>query len=54
VNLGSDCLQMSYWRQFEQGMLSKEATRKLQECTEVAADHKGKYVTIEHLFTIFV
>ena len=33
---------MSYWRQFEQGMLSREATGKLQECTEVAADTKGK------------
>ena len=33
---------MSYWRQFEQGMLSREAVRKLQDCTDVAADKKGK------------
>ncbi|XP_053385039.1 sodium/hydrogen exchanger 10-like isoform X1 [Mercenaria mercenaria] len=39
--------KMSYWRQFEHGMLSREATRKLQECTEVAADHKGKFIDIE-------
>ena len=37
---------MSYWRQFEHGMLSRDATRKLQECTEIASDHKGKYVTL--------
>ncbi|KAL4225679.1 Sodium/hydrogen exchanger 10 [Mactra antiquata] len=39
--------KMSYWRQFEHGMLSREATRKLQECTEVASDHKGKFIDIE-------
>ncbi|XP_052797553.1 sodium/hydrogen exchanger 10-like isoform X2 [Mya arenaria] len=39
--------KMSYWRQFEQGMLSREATRKLQECTEIAADHKGKFIDVD-------
>ncbi|XP_060556352.1 sodium/hydrogen exchanger 10-like isoform X2 [Ruditapes philippinarum] len=39
--------KMSYWRQFEHGMLSRDATRKLQECTEIASDHKGKFIDIE-------
>lgn len=34
--------QMSYWRQFEQGMLSREAVRKLHDCTDTAADKQGK------------
>lgn len=37
---------MSYWRQFEQGMLSREAVRKLHDCTDTAADKQGKYVQI--------
>ncbi|KAL5006670.1 hypothetical protein ScPMuIL_015476 [Solemya velum] len=41
--------KMSYWRQFEQGMLSREATRKLQECTEVAADKKGKFIDSDEI-----
>ncbi|KAH3877178.1 hypothetical protein DPMN_001037, partial [Dreissena polymorpha] len=41
--------KMSYWRQFEQGMLSREATRKLQECTEIASDTKGKFIDIEDI-----
>ena len=35
---------MSYWRQFEQGMLGGDAVRKLKECAETAADKKGKSV----------
>ncbi|KAK3608482.1 hypothetical protein CHS0354_010327 [Potamilus streckersoni] len=41
--------KMSYWRQFEQGMLSREATRKLQECTDVASDKKGRSIDVEDI-----
>ncbi|KAK6191720.1 hypothetical protein SNE40_003331 [Patella caerulea] len=41
--------KLSYWRQFEQGMLSREAVRKLQECTEVSADKKGKFIDVEEI-----
>lgn len=41
--------RMSYWRQFEQGMLSREAVRKLQECTDIAADKKGKSLDVEEI-----
>ncbi|XP_071121113.1 sperm-specific sodium:proton exchanger-like isoform X2 [Mytilus edulis] len=39
--------KMSYWRQFEQGMISREGVRKLQECTDIAADKKGRFVDVE-------
>ncbi|ESO95291.1 hypothetical protein LOTGIDRAFT_160411 [Lottia gigantea] len=41
--------KLSYWRQFVQGMLSREAVRKLQECTEVAADKKGKFIEVDEI-----
>ncbi|XP_033751585.1 sodium/hydrogen exchanger 10-like isoform X2 [Pecten maximus] len=41
--------KMSYWRQFEQGMLSREAVRKLQECADIAADKKGKSLDVEEI-----
>ncbi len=31
----------SYWRQFEHGMLSREAVRKLNDCVDSAADKEG-------------
>lgn len=36
------CVQLSYWRQFEQGMLSQDAVRILMELCEIAADNKGR------------
>ncbi|OWF55657.1 sodium/hydrogen exchanger 10-like isoform X2 [Mizuhopecten yessoensis] len=41
--------KMSYWRQFEQGMLSREAVRKLQDCSDIAADKKGKSLDVEEI-----
>ncbi|KAK3101953.1 hypothetical protein FSP39_007588 [Pinctada imbricata] len=41
--------KMSYWRQFEQGMLSREAVRKLQDCTDVSADKKGKFIDVDEI-----
>lgn len=35
-------VQLSYWRQFEQGMLSQDAVRILMELCEIAADNKGR------------
>ncbi|KAK6191717.1 hypothetical protein SNE40_003328 [Patella caerulea] len=36
--------KLSYWRQFEQGMLSRESVRTLQGFTEVASDKKGAFI----------
>ncbi|KAJ8298747.1 hypothetical protein KUTeg_022807 [Tegillarca granosa] len=41
--------KMSYWRQFEQGMLSREAVRKLQDCTDIAADKRGKFIDVDDI-----
>ncbi|XP_062603630.1 sodium/hydrogen exchanger 10-like [Saccostrea cucullata] len=41
--------KMSYWRQFEQGMLSREAVRKLHDCTDVAADKQGKFIDVDEI-----
>ncbi|XP_071100546.1 sperm-specific sodium:proton exchanger-like [Haliotis cracherodii] len=41
--------KLSYWRQFEQGMLSREAVQKLQECAECAADGKGMFIDVDEV-----
>ncbi|KAK6191718.1 hypothetical protein SNE40_003329 [Patella caerulea] len=41
--------KLSYWRQFEQGMLSQESVRILQGFTEVASDKKGSFVNIKEI-----
>ncbi|XP_055996016.1 sodium/hydrogen exchanger 10-like isoform X4 [Ostrea edulis] len=41
--------KMSYWRQFEQGMLSREAVRKLHDCTDIAADKQGKFIDVDEI-----
>ncbi|XP_078333950.1 sperm-specific sodium:proton exchanger-like isoform X2 [Crassostrea virginica] len=41
--------KMSYWRQFEQGMLSREAVRKLHDCTDTAADKQGKFLDVDEI-----
>ena len=40
--------QISYWKQFEHGMLSREAVRKLGEMIDVATDTEGAFMdTVE-------
>ncbi|ESO97538.1 hypothetical protein LOTGIDRAFT_152631 [Lottia gigantea] len=41
--------KLSYWRQFEQGMVSQEAVRKLQGYTEVASDKSGQFVDLDEI-----
>ncbi|XP_041365876.1 sodium/hydrogen exchanger 10-like isoform X2 [Gigantopelta aegis] len=41
--------KLSYWRQFEQGMLSRDALQKLDECTEVATDKPGTFIDLEEV-----
>ncbi|XP_013420708.1 sodium/hydrogen exchanger 10 [Lingula anatina] len=41
--------KVSYWKQFEHGMLSREAVRKLVDQTEHAADHEGGFVDVEEI-----
>lgn len=42
-------MQTSYWKQFEHGMLSRDATRVLVQATEQAADEATGLVNIENL-----
>ena len=39
--------QVSYWRQFEHGILGRSAVRKLLELTETCADKFGRYITLD-------
>ncbi|XP_043218270.1 sodium/hydrogen exchanger 10-like isoform X2 [Amphibalanus amphitrite] len=41
--------KISYWRQFEHGMISAEAVRTLVGSTEVAADMEGAFLSIDEL-----
>ncbi|KAF0287203.1 Sodium/hydrogen exchanger 11 [Amphibalanus amphitrite] len=41
--------RISYWRQFEHGMISAEAVRTLVGSTEVAADMEGAFLSIDEL-----
>ena len=41
--------QISYWRQFEHGMISADAVRTLVGSTEVAADMEGAFLSIDEL-----
>ncbi|XP_033119377.1 sodium/hydrogen exchanger 10-like [Anneissia japonica] len=41
--------KISYWKQFEHGMLSKEATRVLVGCTESAADEHGELIKVDEI-----
>lgn len=40
-------LQISYWRQFEQGLLGGLAVRKLIEAAETAADKPDQFITAD-------
>ena len=40
---------MSYWKQFEHGMLSREAVRVLVGYTETAADQIEGFVSVQDL-----
>ena len=42
-------MQISYWKQFEHGMLSREAVRKLVELVDIAADEKDELVNIDEI-----
>ena len=46
-------LQQSYWKQFEHGMLSREAVRKLVELTESAGDVEGEFINIDDIRKCF-
>ncbi|KAK7486667.1 hypothetical protein BaRGS_00022068, partial [Batillaria attramentaria] len=39
--------RLSYWRQFEQGMLATEALRMLIELCDIAADKRSQYLSID-------
>ncbi|XP_078585490.1 sperm-specific sodium:proton exchanger-like isoform X2 [Branchiostoma floridae x Branchiostoma japonicum] len=41
--------KVSYWKQFEHGMLNREAVRVLVQATESAADSVGEFVDIEEI-----
>ncbi|KAI8489565.1 Sodium/hydrogen exchanger 10 [Branchiostoma belcheri] len=41
--------KVSYWKQFEHGMLNREAVRVLVQATESAADSMGEFVDIEEI-----
>ena len=41
--------KISYWRQFEHGMISADAVRTLVGSTEVAADMEGAFLSIDEL-----
>ncbi|XP_022089278.1 sodium/hydrogen exchanger 10-like [Acanthaster planci] len=41
--------QVSYWKQFEHGMLSREAVRVLVGYTETAADEEGGFISVSDL-----
>lgn len=38
--------QVSYWRQFEHGLMGRSAVRRLLELTETKADKHGCYITL--------
>ncbi len=40
---------MSYWKQFEHGMLSREAIRKLTECVDEAVDQQETFIAIDEI-----
>ncbi|XP_064635099.1 sperm-specific sodium:proton exchanger-like [Lineus longissimus] len=41
--------KISYWKQFEHGLLSQEAVRKLIDQTETVADTPGTFINVEEL-----
>ena len=42
-------LQISYWKQFEHGILTREAVRKLVELVDIAADTDNGYVDTDEI-----
>ncbi|CAH1803170.1 unnamed protein product [Owenia fusiformis] len=41
--------KIAYWKQFEHGMLSREAVRKLVDAAETASDVIGAFINVEEL-----
>ncbi|KAK2184523.1 hypothetical protein NP493_262g03041 [Ridgeia piscesae] len=41
--------KISYWKQFEHGMVSREAVRKLVELVDTAADIKDAFIETEEI-----
>ena len=41
--------QISYWKQFEHGMLSREAVRKLNDLVDIATDIPEGHINIEEI-----
>lgn len=39
--------KVSYWRQFEHGLLGRSAVRKLLDLTEITADKPGSFISLD-------